>query len=221
MNREAARRVADQLPTHFLRGYARGKIRTDPVYDAVEQSLRGSSDPLFDLGCGVGLLGFYLRECEVKTPLIGIDHDAKKIGVARALAGRYENLEFRTGDAREPIPGGMNVTAIDVLHYFSEADQARILENIAQAIPAGGVAVVRDCVRDGSLRYYLTWAQESFSRAIRWLKAERLHFPTRETIVSPFAQRGFAVEVKPFWGLWPYNNYLFVFRRPSSGMTNA
>jgi 2-polyprenyl-3-methyl-5-hydroxy-6-metoxy-1,4-benzoquinol methylase len=220
VNREAVRRISRQLPTRFLRHYAQGKIASDPVYEAVANELRGQSRPLFDLGCGIGLLPFYLRECGLTFPIEGVDHDASKIAVGRTVAATYAGIELRTGDARQGIPRGSNVTAIDVLHYFTGAEQCQIVDAIAEAIPPGGVAIVRDCVRDGSLRYRLTVLQESFSRAIRWLKAERLNFATRETIVSPFERRGFAVDVRPLWGFLPYNNYLFVFRRSPSGTTN-
>jgi 2-polyprenyl-3-methyl-5-hydroxy-6-metoxy-1,4-benzoquinol methylase len=222
VNRDAARTISGRLPTPFLRHYARNKMIFDPVYAAVEERLRGQTHPLFDLGCGVGLLPFYLRELGLTFPVAGIDHDEGKIAVARDIAVRnYGALDFRTGDARAAIPAGRNVTAIDVLHYFKDEEQDAIVESIAAAIPPGGVAIVRDCVRDGSLRYRLTVIQESFSRLIRWLKAERLNFATRETIVGPFERRGFTVETKPMWGLLPYNNYLFVFKRPGSGTMNA
>ena len=80
--------------------------------------------------------------------------------------------------------------------------------------------IIRDGIRDGSLRYRLTYAQETLSRAGGWLKAERLHFPTRASIES--AMNGdFREEVMPMFGRTPFNNYLFVFRRASSGTTNA
>ncbi|MGZ8868039.1 MAG: class I SAM-dependent methyltransferase [Thermoanaerobaculia bacterium] len=218
---DAASRVARQMPGRFLRGYAGSKLRSDPVYVAVASRLAGHRQPIFDLGCGIGLLGFYLREIGIDVPVRGVDHDEKKVAAARAIAKRYEGLDFRTGDAREPLPLGMNVMALDILHYFTESEQQKILESIAAAIPPGGIAIIRDAVRDGSLRYKLTAAQETFSRAIRWLKAERLNFPTREQIVEPFRARGHEVEVLPLWGRTPFNNYLFVFRRPGSGITNA
>ena len=37
--------------------------------------------------------------------------------------------------------------------------------------------IIRDGIRDGSLRYRLTYAQETLSRVGGWLKAERLRFP--------------------------------------------
>ena len=216
---DVAKRVARQLPTRFLRGYAAGKLRTDPIYAAVAARLRGSTTPVYDVGCGVGLTELYLRECGLTMPITGVDHDERKIAVARTLAVRYRDVTFRAGDAREGIPEG-SVLALDVLHYFRDAEQQALLRSMASAVPPGGVAIVRDAVRDGSLRYRVTAAQEMFSRAIRWLRAERLNFPERETVVAPFRERGFEIEVLPLWGRTPFNNYLFVFRRPGSGTTN-
>ena len=217
---EAAKRVARLLPTRFLRGYAGGKLRADPIYAAVAERLRGSSLPIYDIGCGVGLTEFYLRELGMNVPMTGVDHDERKIEVAREIGARYAGLTFRTGDAREPIPEA-SVLALDVLHYFRDDEQKTLVRSIAAAVPPGGLAIIRDAVRDGSLRYRLTAAQETFSRAIRWLRAERLNFPERETVVAPFRERGFEIEVVPLWGRTPFNNYLFVFRRPASGTTNA
>jgi SAM-dependent methyltransferase len=209
------------MPTRFLRGYAGSKLRSDPVYDAVVARLANHPQPIFDLGCGIGLLGFYLREIGIDVPVRGVDHDAKKVAAATAIAKRYEGLDFRTGDAREPLPPGWNVVALDILHYFTDGEQNAILRSIAAAVPPGGVAIIRDAVRDGSLRYKLTAAQETFSRLIRWLKAERLNFPTRTQIEQPFLALGYENEVVPLWGRTPFNNYLFVFRRPGDGSTNA
>lgn len=214
---EAALRVADLFASRFLRGYTRGKLRGDPVYRAVLDHLRGTTAPLYDVGCGVGLLEFFLRESGFVNPITGIDHDERKVAQANAVAKRYEGLHFERADARDAMPAGVNVALVDVLHYFSEPDQKRILVNAAAAVPPGGLVIVRDAIRDGSLRYGLTAAQERFSRAIRWLRAERLNFPVREQITSPFD--GFAAEIVPLWGRTPFNNYLFVFRRPGEGTT--
>ena len=217
----AAARVAQQLPTRFLRGYAGGKLKSDPVYRATAQALRDRAQPLFDIGCGIGLLQFYLRENGFSQPMTGIDHDAKKVDVARTLGHRYSGLRFFAGDAREAIPPDHNITALDVLHYFTEPEQRKLVESIAEAIPPGGVAIIRDAIRDGSMRYRVTALQEMFSRAIRWLKAERLNFPSRELIMRPFLDRGFSVQITPAWGATPFNNYLFVCSRPSSGTMNV
>jgi len=201
--------IAARYDTLFLRWYARSKLATDPLYDEVAKRLRGHPYPVVDIGCGIGLMAFHLREQGFAQPIIGIDHDAMKI--ARASRAAYDGIRFTTGDARDAIPAGSSVLLLDVLHYFDAVEQSRILENVARAVPLGGVAIIRDAVRDGGWRYRATYAAELFARGIHWIRAERLHFPTRERIAGAFD--GFDAEVTPLWGATPFNNYLFVFTK--------
>ena len=209
--------IASRYPTRFLRSYARVKIASDPAYDAVYDLLRDSQQPLLDIGCGVGLMAFYLRERGVRIPIAGIDHDRRKIEIARSVANGDSSVRFDVGDARQPVQFRGNVVLLDVLHYFNDADQEVVLRNAAAA---GGMIIIRDGIRDGSLRYRLTYAQETLARVGGWLKAERLHFPTRQSIEQSL-NGDFREEVSPMFGRTPFNNYLFVFRRDSSGSTNA
>ncbi len=211
------RPIASRFPTRLLRSYARVKIATDPAYNAVFELLRGASDPLLDIGCGVGLMAFYLRERGMRMPIVGIDHDQRKIEIARHVADGDQTLSFDVGDARCPMQFRGNVVLLDVLHYFGDADQSVILRNAAAA---GGMIIIRDGIRDGSLRYRLTYAQETLARVGGWLKAECLHFPTRESIEKSLNGE-FREEVAPMFGRTPFNNYLFVFRRASSGTANV
>lgn len=204
--------VAALFDSRFLRGYARSKLARDPVYAAVAERL--PELPLLDLGCGVGLLGLSLRRRGFRAPILGIDHDARKIDAARKVAAADE---FRCADIREPVSFQGSVALLDVLHYFSAADQQRILRNAAACVAPGGVAIIRDAINDGSWRYRATYVEETFARSIGWLKGERLNFPTRASIVAAFD--GFEPEIIPMWGRTPFNNYLFVFRTPSSGIT--
>jgi SAM-dependent methyltransferase len=208
---DVADRIAARYPTRFLRAYVRFKVRIDPVYAAVFERLRGNDEPLLDVGCGIGILALYLRERGFNAPIRGIDHDARKIAIARIV---LPEVAFDVADART-IDASGTIVLLDLLHYFRAADQARIL---ASAAKTATTVIVRDAVRDGSWRYRVTYAQEMFSRAVRWLRAERLHFPSRDDIVRPFA--GFDAEVVPLRGRTPFNNYLFVFRRSTAGTTN-
>ena len=203
---DAAARVAAQFPTLLLRQYARGKIAGDPLYAAVFERLRDTEEPILDLGCGAGFLALYLRARGLTTPIRGIDHDSAKVGVATRAAG--EEMTFESGDVREVPEGRGTILMLDLLHYFDGPAQARML---GAAAASARTVIVRDALNDGSWRYRLTYAQETFSRAIGWLKAERLHFPTRDSIVAPF--HAFGSEVVPMFGRTPFNNYLFVFRR--------
>jgi len=209
---DVAHRIAARYPSAFLRAYVRAKVRIDPVYAAVFERVADTTDPLLDLGCGVGVLAAYLRTRGFAAPIRGIDHDERKV----AVAGRViDDATFEVGDARSAIATGGTVVLLDLLHYFRSGDQTAIL---AAAAANATTVIIRDAVRDGSWRYRLTYAQETFSRAVRWLRAERLHFLTRTEIVRPFAK--FDAEIVPLYGRTPFNNYLFVFRRSNSGITN-
>jgi SAM-dependent methyltransferase len=209
---DIASTIAARYPSAFLRAYVRAKVRIDPVYAAVFERIRDSSDPLLDVGCGVGILAAYLRARGFTAAIRGIDHDERKVAVARELV---HDASFEVADARSAMRTGGTVVLLDLLHYFRGGDQAAIL---ARAAATATTVIVRDAVRDGSWRYRLTYAQETFSRAVRWLRAERLHFPARDEITRQFAD--FDAEVVPLYGRTPFNNYLFVFRRSKAGMTN-
>ena len=209
---DVAEQIAARYPTRFLRTYVKLKVRHDPVYDAVFERIGATNEPLLDVGCGIGVLAAYLRTRGFNAPIRGIDHDERKIAIAKSVV---PEVAFGVADARTAIDDGGTVVLLDLLHYFRADDQARIL---ASAATHARTVIVRDAIRDGSWRYRLTYAQETFSRAVRWLRAERLHFPRREDVIRPFVN--FDIEVVPLYGRTPFNNYLFVFRRSTGGITN-
>jgi 2-polyprenyl-3-methyl-5-hydroxy-6-metoxy-1,4-benzoquinol methylase len=214
MSREIAAKIAGLYESRSLRGYIGWKITSDPVYAAALERLRTATLPLLDIGCGIGLLAFYLREHGVGFPVLGVDHDAPKIEAAQRAAARgYDGLTFRVADARTALDFSGNVTMNDVLHYLDDAEQDALLAAAIRATAPGGMVIIRDCPNDGSWRYKATWLEESFAVSIRWLKAGRLNFPTRDRIAAPFRAAGFTEEVTPLWGNLPFNNHLFVFRR--------
>lgn len=199
-------KLHERYDTPFLRSYVRSKLRSDPVYGAVLPLLLDHPHPIVDLGCGVGLLPLLLRESGFTREIVGIDFDAKKISSAKKAT---RDVDFRVGDARDPLPPNHSVVMLDLLHYFTNDEQQTILANAAHAVPPGGMIIIRDAIDDASWRYRATWLAESFARLVFWLKAERLNFPTRERLTIP----GFAIEARPLWGRTPFNNYLFVARR--------
>jgi 2-polyprenyl-3-methyl-5-hydroxy-6-metoxy-1,4-benzoquinol methylase len=214
VTRHVATRIASHYPSRFLKSYVRFKVAADPLYAAVERLLATSSLPLLDVGCGAGVLSFYLRESGFLPPIEGIDHDEAKVAVAREVAGRaYSGLTFRHADALVPLAFSGNVTLLDVLHYFPAAARKTILRNAIEATAPGGLVIIRECLREPTWRYWTTYAEETLAMALRWLKGGALNFPARDEIVEPFAARGFTGEVTPMWGATPYNNYLLVFRR--------
>jgi len=196
------------------RRYVRGKLRWDPLFEAIAPLLAGSSRPLLDIGCGLGLLGQYLRERGARMPYLGVDPDGAKIEEARAaaMAGALD-IDFATLDASSLPAFGGDVALIDVLHYLPADLQRQALANAAARVVPGGLLVIRNVLRDDSWRYRLTVAEERFAAALGWMRFATGHFPRREDIESPLASLGFDVSVEPLWGATPFNSYLIVARR--------
>lgn len=193
-----------------MQGYAKSKLRSDPAYAAVVESLRGRTTPLIDIGCGIGLLPFFLREHGYSAPIIGIDFDGAKIEQARLAARAYTEVDFMEGDARDPLPEGHDIVMLDVLQYFDSASQQRVLRNIAAVMEPGTLFVMRQGISDRSWRHRVTTIVDALGRIV-WNRGEALIFPTREELLSPFA--GFDIETRPLWGRTPFNNHFFVIRR--------
>ena len=211
---DACARVAARFGEHWLRVYARWKLRSDPIFPAAFELLRESSKPLLDAGCGIGLLAFYLRERNFLPPISGLDRDGRKIERANAVkSGIYRDLDFIEQDVCDPIAQTGNIVLFDLLHYLCPNEQSRLLSRLAARVGPGGLLVIRDCPRDRSPRFWLTHLAERFAQATTWNIKVPLHFPTREKILAAVGQERFSNTVAPLWGRTPFNNHLFIFRR--------
>jgi SAM-dependent methyltransferase len=205
--------IPSRFPGRFLQGYVRWKVAFDPIYATVPENVHSTTEPLIDLGCGVGILELTLRAQGFTAPIIGVDHDERKIAVARDVTKEFADVTYVMADARAPLPRRGNVVMFDLLHYFSDSDQQRILANIVEALPPGGTAIIREGLREPNWRYWMTYYWEVFARVNGWLKAEQLNFPTREVFSRAFPSPEFTIESRLFAGKLLTNNYLFVIRR--------
>ncbi len=208
---DAARRYRARPGLYY---YAHGKIALDPAYPAAARLLADSPRPLLDLGCGMGLLAAYLRACGHRAPILGLDVDAEKIGLANQVLGS-EQAEFRAGNALDFPAHSGDVVVLDVLHYFSDEEQQVFLRKIAAAIAPGGVALIRVTLNEPTWRFAATRLEEWFVHASRWIPVSGWNFPTREEMTRPFEAAGFNPDVRPMWGFTPFNSYLLSFRRPA------
>jgi SAM-dependent methyltransferase len=214
----ACARVAAQFSQRWLRGYVGSKLGRDPIYSTAYELFRGSEQPILDVGCGLGLLAFYLRERGCRQPIIGLDVDARKIEPGnRIAADRYRDIDLRSQDIQGPLPVfSGNIVLFDILHYLPPAEQTSLLSRLADCVAPGGLLVIRDCPRDDGPRFWMTCVAEKFAQAISWNLNTPLHFPSRERIAETFDEREFERESRPLWGRSPFNNYLFIFRRRGS-----
>ncbi len=211
-------RIARRYEGRWLQGYARGKLRRDPVFAAVFECLKDEPLPVLDAGCGVGLLEFYLRERGFAAPLHGFDFDAPKIAQAQRIASaHYGGVTFSVAATDHALPGERgHVVILDVLHYLPADAQRDLLERTAAHVAPGGLCVIRETPRDGSWRFRATQLEERFIHSILWMKSGAVHFPTIDEVIAPFERRGFSAEVRPLWGRTPFNSHLFILRAPAA-----
>jgi SAM-dependent methyltransferase len=212
---EACRRVAARFRERWLRSYVSSKLQSDPVFLGAFEILRESPEPILDVGCGVGLLAFYLRERGHTSAITGLDIDRRKIGKGRAVADEnYERVILRHHDVTAgPIPFVGNVALFDLLHYLKQDAQQALLQTLSHCVPPGGVMLIRDAPRDGSARYRMTYAAEIFAQLLRWNVGAAFHFPDTASIDSAFGAEEWTCSQQPAWGRTPFNNRLFIYRR--------
>ncbi|MBO9663454.1 class I SAM-dependent methyltransferase [Dokdonella sp.] len=213
--RAVARRIADRFPRRWHRDYVRSKLRFDPAYAAVAAVVAEDASPLLDIGCGLGLLGFYLRESGFAAGYRGIDFDGEKIAIARAISARHSlDLAFDDGDAGELPPFSGHVALLDVLHYLPAAAQQRLLRDAAARVAPGAALILRNVLRERGWRFRLTVWEEYFLYASRWMRSPAVHYPERGEIETPLRAAGLEPDVRPLWGSTPFNSFVIVARRP-------
>lgn len=209
--------IVRQYKGPCLRGYVGGKLRHDPIYPAALALLRDSGLPVLDVGCGLGLLAFYLREGGYAGRIVGVDSDQRKIRHAQLVAaGGYAGLTFTVGDVLDTGEFRGNVAVLDVLHYLRPEHQARLLERAAAQVAPGGYCLIRDTLRDASWRFRVTQCEEALIKAFAWIRSGGVHYPEVDDVMAPFRARGFECAVSPLWGATPFNSYLFTFRAPGA-----
>ncbi|MCB1234335.1 MAG: glycosyltransferase [Verrucomicrobiae bacterium] len=213
------RRIRARFEYPWHRSYAKSKLRTDPLYEAVYAELRGEDQdpPILDIGCGMGLLAYYLRERGLRNPIVGVDYDPRKLKIATRLASaHYAGMEFRQGDVLTDIPATPgHVALLDVLQFFTPDQHERVLRAAARSVAPGGVLIIRNCLEDRSWRFKITRFVDAIAHWTRWMKADATAYPTERRIRTVLELEGLEGGARPLWGRTPFNNWLLVYRRPA------
>ncbi|MES2707835.1 MAG: class I SAM-dependent methyltransferase [Verrucomicrobiota bacterium] len=212
------RRFALEFPAASERWYVLTKLATDPLYEAVFKELETTSQPLLDIGCGMGVLAFYLRARGWTPRISGFDYDPRKIDSARQVAVRLgTDTDFTSGDARTGLPDHAgSVTILDILQYFTPDEQRGLLQAAARRVGPGGRLILRSGLASGNWRGRLTRAGDRVARITRWMRDHALHYPTADFLQSCLQESGLKGSLRPLWGRTPFNNWLGVWQRDAA-----
>jgi SAM-dependent methyltransferase len=181
----------------FAWKYAGGKIHADPAYRAILPHLT-EAELLLDVGCGPGYLLACARACYPELQLIGIDHDPRRLDLARRAFESDERILLCREDARSGRwPSADVITCIDVLHYLPVSDQDALLCTLVGQLRPGGKLLLRECARDAGWRARLTrWCE----RLCIWIGKHRgdgLYFRAPEELRGVLESLGLEVAVEP------------------------
>ncbi|UHQ20639.1 class I SAM-dependent methyltransferase [Lysobacter sp. KIS68-7] len=196
--------------------YTRAKLRSDPLYPGVIDALRGTSQPVLDLGCGIGLLAHALRASGIALPYRGVDNDATKVTQARRAAQRAElhGAAFDVVDLAAGMPSHSgSVTILDVLQFVPPEAQDAILEAATAMIAPGGALVIRTGLDDGSARARTTRGVDALSRIFGWMNAGPKRYPDADALRARFQSAGLRARFDPLFGDTPFNNWRIVATR--------
>ncbi len=206
------------LPVHPLGNrwdyfYSLGKLRSDPLYPGVIAALRGSTAPLMDLGCGLGLLAHALRHDGQDIAYRGVDNDAAKIRRGQQVADRkqLQQVHFDYLDlAHEQPEHRGSVAILDVLQYLDADAQAALIRRSAAMLTDDARLVIRVAIADDSGRGRTTRITDRLANLIGWMQSTPRAYPDAGRFRSLLHEAGLQTRFSPLYGNTPFNNWLIV-----------
>ncbi len=222
-DRATATRIARAyLPPHPLGNrwdyyYTRAKLGSDPLYPGALQALRGSSAPLLDLGCGLGLLAHALRMDGQAFAYLGVDNDADKIARARSVAAKagLREARFEVVDLAEGLPAHAGSVAIlDVLQYLSADAQRALIAKVIGMLTPGARLVIRTALGDDTRRGQTSRFTDRLANLIGWMQSRPKCYPDADAMRAQLAAAGLRTTFSPLYGNTPFNNWLIVAHKP-------
>jgi 2-polyprenyl-3-methyl-5-hydroxy-6-metoxy-1,4-benzoquinol methylase len=146
--RGAIRNIVRALPpVERLYSLVRFSILRPKLLSAMDLLLTDEGR-ILDVGCGFGLFAAYFGQTHPRRRVVGVDPDARRIGIARNVADRLGLREhsFVVGDVRDATLEGPFDAAyvLDVMHHLPREHQRAVLERLRGLLVPGGMLIVKD-----------------------------------------------------------------------------
>ncbi|HLK35813.1 MAG TPA: class I SAM-dependent methyltransferase [Polyangiaceae bacterium] len=159
---------------------------------------------VLDVGCGFGLFAAYFGQTQPRRRIVGVDPDARRVGLARRVADRLALREhqFVVGDVRDaPLEGPFDaVYVLDVMHHLPREGQRPVLERLRSLLLPGGVLIIKDITTEPRFGLLFTEALDRLMVGWREPLAYRHHREWGEML----AELGFRVRIVRVPDVLPY-----------------
>jgi 1-acyl-sn-glycerol-3-phosphate acyltransferase len=182
-----------------LEWYLKVKIRLEKNYEFFHRYLPKEGQ-ITDIGCGYGFMSYMLAFLSEKRMITGIDYDQEKIDVANNCPAKTERLNFICRDVLvAELPKSKAFILADVLHYFPETEQEKLIVRCIENLEEGGMLIIRDADRQLGSKHFGTRLSEFFSTRIGFNQTRedrnKLYFTSREKISEILSRYEMQVEV--------------------------
>ena len=176
-----------------LEWYMKVKLKMEQNYAFFHEIIPRDAEVL-DLGCGYGFMSIMLGLCSNERRITGMDYDERKIATALMAARGLKHLSFLSDDiSTSKLPRADVYILIDVLHYLPEQLQMDLLERCMDALPAGGMVILRDAdAALGKRTRYTKFTEFQSTRVFRFnKKSHPLTFIPASTFEELAVRKGF------------------------------
>lgn len=153
---------------------------------------------IYDFGCGLGYLSYYLHYRDSDRLITGVDYDIDKIMVADNSNKLNPNLKFVCSDLIEYEFKPCDVIFLnDVLHYLSNEEQINILNKCVDFINQDGIIFLREGIVSNDSKFKITRLIENIStRIYRFNKTKNnLEFISLDFIKNFASSRNLDLEI--------------------------
>jgi len=213
----------------FAAGFARGKLRHDPVFVALlKRGLVPDGARVLDLGCGQGVLLALLVAAREQyragrwpagwpappshLRLRGIEVLRSDVRRARVALGSEAEIEEADLRVARVTPSDV-IVLLDVVHYLEPPAQERLLGAVADALAPGGLFLMRVGDVTAGIPAFLTRMIDHLVTLARGSGLHPFHCRTVPQWAAALERRGFAVDAEPKSEGTPFANVLLVARK--------
>ena len=202
----------------FAWHFARGKLRSDPVFVAIlARGLLAGCPRVVDLGCGQGLLAAWLLAARALhtggapgvwprdwpappflESYIGVEINPREAARARAVGARFGLAHFSIvqADVRHvDCTEADAVVILDVLHFMERASQESILAKARVALAPGGRLLLRVGDATGGVGFTVSRIVDTVVVLARRRRLIRLYCRPLHEWLAVLARAGFSAEV--------------------------
>lgn len=161
---------------------------------------------IVDLGCGDGLVAYYLANHGPKRQVVGIDLDSSKISQAHSLKPKLKNLKFIAADiTRVNLHQAQGCLLSDVLHHLPKKHQLQLLQLISRQLKPGAMCLIKEADKSDFIRSHLT-------RLWDWLlyPHDQINYYASKELIQLMRQLNFSVQFIPLRRFFPGSVNLFI-----------